>query len=67
VRGELADDLIKHLDYFGTWRFSSSNEILLEKEPVVRPSPIDPDLASRWCGARRRRCRICSIATGSAA
>jgi hypothetical protein len=45
VREELIDDLIKHLEYFGTWRFFfSSNEILLEKEPVVRPSPIDPDL-----------------------
>jgi HEAT repeat protein len=45
VRDELTDDLLKHLEYFGTWRFSfSSNEILLEKEQVVRPSPIDPDL-----------------------
>jgi len=45
VREELTDDLLKQLEYFGVWRFFfSSNEILLEKEPVVRPSPIDPDL-----------------------
>jgi HEAT repeat protein len=45
VREQLVDDLIQHLNYFGTWKFSfQSNEILLENEAVVRPSPIDPDL-----------------------
>jgi hypothetical protein len=45
VREDLVDELIKALNYFGTWRFLFlSNEILLEKEQVVRPSPIDPDL-----------------------
>ncbi len=44
VRQQLVDELIKHLDYFGTWQFSfTSNEIFLGKEPVVRPSPVDPD------------------------
>jgi hypothetical protein len=45
VRDELTDDLLKHLEYFGSWRFS----VLIERDParkeqVVRPSPIDPDL-----------------------
>jgi hypothetical protein len=45
AREQLLDELIRHLNYFGTWRFTfTSNEILLEKEAVVRPSPIDPDL-----------------------
>jgi hypothetical protein len=45
VREQLVDELIQHLNYFGTWKFSfQSNEILLENEAVVRPSPIDPDL-----------------------
>ncbi len=47
VREQLVEELIQHLNYFGTWRFFfSSNEILLENERVVRPSPIDPDLGT---------------------
>jgi len=45
VRDDLAEGLMQALNYFGTWRFTFlSNEILLEKEQVVRPSPVDPDL-----------------------
>ena len=45
IRDQLVDELIQHLDYFGSWKFSfTSNEILLENEAVVRPSPVDPDL-----------------------
>src|SRR5262249_3344743 len=44
MREQLVGDLVKHLDYFGTWQLSfSSNEIFLGKEAVVWPSPIDPD------------------------
>ena len=45
LRDQLAEELTQHLNYFGTWRlFFSTDTILLEKEAVVRPSPIDPDL-----------------------
>jgi len=45
VRQQLVDDLVARVNYFGTWRFTfTSNQILLEKEVVVRPSPVDPDL-----------------------
>ena len=47
VRVQLAEELIKHLDYFGAWQFSfTSNEIFLGQEAVVRPSPIDADLGT---------------------